>query len=282
LVKEVIVVDNASQDGSPEMVTAEFPEVVLIRCGENLGFARANNLGLKRATGSFLGLVNSDVIVHPGCLQTLRGFLDANPGTGLVGPKVLGSDGRLQLSCGKLPGVWNTLCQFLLLNKLFPQSEFFSGFQVGGAWHDRCREVEVLSGCFWLARSSAVAKIGGLDEAFFFYAEDIDWCKRFRDGGWQLHFVPEAVATHYGGGSSVNAPARYYLEMLRANLIYWRKHHGRVGRALYYSLAILQHGVRLLARGTMKITGLANRELCDIRLREHRICLRWLLTGKGL
>jgi GT2 family glycosyltransferase len=282
LVHEVIVVDNASSDGSPEMVTVEFPEVILIRSRENLGFARANNLGLQRATGELLALINSDVVVHAHCWEELAGFLHHSPNVGLVGPKVIGRDGLLQLSCGRLPSVWNTLCQFLVLNKVFPGIAIFSGFQVGPKEHETRREVEVLSGCFWLARRQAVEAVGGLDECFFFYAEDVDWSKRFRDAGWKLFFVPEATATHFGGGSSANAPLRYYIEILRANLIYWKKHHGYLGRAIYYVLAVLQHAVRLGARWVMKVTGLADRELCNTRLREHVVCLRWLLTGKGL
>jgi GT2 family glycosyltransferase len=278
---EIIVVDNASGDGSPQMVAKEFTDVVLIQSGENLGFARANNLGIKRATGDLLAFVNSDVIVHPNCFQELAGFMRHNSDVGLVAPRILGRDGLLQLSCGRLPSIRNTFCQFTGLNKVFPDIPFFGGFQLGPKEHEARHAVEVLSGCFWLARRKAVDEVGGLDERFFFYAEDVDWSKRFRDRGWRLFFIPEATATHFGGGSSSNAPLRYYIEILRANLIYWKKHHGHLGRAAYYVLAVLQHSIRLATRFVMKVTGLADRELCNTRLREHVVCLRWLLTGKG-
>ena len=126
LVAEVIVVDNGSQDGSPEMVVQQFPEVTLVRAGGNLGFARANNLGIKLASSSYLALVNSDVVVHADCFQLLAGFLRNHSEVGLVGPKVFGRDGRLQRTCKRLPTFWNTLCQSFALYKVFPQSPLFS------------------------------------------------------------------------------------------------------------------------------------------------------------
>lgn len=281
VVHEVIVVDNASSDDSPDMVAKEFPEVVLIRSTENLGFARANNLGIKRATGSFLALVNSDVIVHPNCFQALVAQLEAHPKMGLVGPKVFGRDKLLQITCGKLPTVWNTMCEFALLGKLFRKWPIFCGFQMRPEDHDRQRDVEMLSGCFWLARQKAVQAVGGLDEGFFFYAEDVDWCKRFGDAGWRVVFVPSATATHFGGGSSSKAPFRYSIEMLRSNLIYWKKHHGNMGRAAFYCLALLQHGMRLVARGFQRILGAGKDDVSQHKLKEHFYCLRWLFTGKG-
>ena len=282
IVREVIVVDNASTDGSPEMVSKEFSEVKLIRSNENLGFARANNLGLQSASGPLLALINSDVIVHRECFQLLSAVFEKCPEAGLAGPKVFGRDGNVQSTCGRLPTVWNTACEFLLLYRLFPRWPFFSGFQTRFAEDGFESEVEVLSGCFWLVRHAAVDEVGGLDERFFFYSEDVDWCKRFKDAGWRIRFVPEATAKHFGGGSSSNAPLRYSIEILRANLLYWEKHHGRFGRAEYYLLAMAQHALRLGVRGFLKLTDLADRDETAHKFKEHLVCLRWLLTGKGI
>lgn len=229
VVLEVIVVDNASTDGSSEMVAREFPEATIIQLDRNLGFAPANNIGLRRASGSLLALINSDVVVHPGCLQTLAGFLDAHTGVGLTGPKIFGADGKVQFNCRRLPTVWNTICRVFILDRILSRSPLFSGSEMRHLQHDRCGEVEALSGCFWAARTAAVKQVGGLDERFFFYAEDLDWSRRFRMAGWKIMFVPEATATHYGGGSSSNAPICYSIEMLRANLVFWEKYHGVFG-----------------------------------------------------
>ena len=146
--------------------------------------------------------------------------------------------------------------------------------------HSEIAEVEVLSGCFWLARRSAVAEVGGLDERFFFYAEDLDWCKRFRDAGWKLAFVPLATATHFGGGSSGNAPLKYSIEMLKANSAYWQKHHGGLGQGAYYLTALLHHGVRFVLRGVRRL--MRHNMSDNHKFSEHAVCLRWLLTGVGV
>ncbi|EGW20750.1 glycosyltransferase family 2 protein [Methylobacter tundripaludum] len=281
-VQEVIVVDNASKDGSPEMVEKEFPEVTLIRAGANLGFARANNLAMKCAKGSMYALVNSDVIIHPGCLQTLASFLDQHNDVGLVGPRVIGGDGNLQRTCRKVPTVWNTACRILALDRIFPDWQLFSGFEVPHRNHAKCMEAEVLSGCFCVARKQAVDEVDGMDEQFFFYGEDIDWCKRFRDAGWKVMFVPEATATHFGGASTSNAPLRYSIEILRATLKYWRKHHGIAGHIVCYLLILAHHGSRLLTRGVKRSLGMGSSIDSRHKLKEDTVCLRWLLTGKGI
>jgi GT2 family glycosyltransferase len=279
-VREVIVVDNASKDGSPEMVAAEFPTVTLIQTGQNLGFARANNVGIHRATGDYLALVNSDVELHADCFQQLIAYLEAHPKAGLIGPKVLGGDGLLQRTCRRLPTVWNTMCRTLALDDVLGQWPLFSGREMRHWDHQDLMEVEVLSGCFWLARKSAVDQVGGLDERFFFYAEDVDWCKRFRAAGWQVVFVPTASATHYGGASSSNAPLRFSVEMLRANLTYWKKHYGLAGQAVYYVLSLLHHAIRAGLYGLRALSSTGQRETSSYKCRRSLTCLRWLLGNK--
>jgi len=260
LIREMIVVDNASTDGSPDMVAEQFPEVTLIRSSENVGFARANNLGIQRASGTLLALINSDVIVHPGCFEQLTRILESQRGVGLAGPKITGSDGRLQLTCRRFPTIWNLTCRSLALDRVLCRWPLFSGFEM---------------------RHAAVEQVGGLDERFFFYAEDVDWCKRFSAAGWKAVFVPQATATHFGGGSSSNSPLRYSIEMLKANLAYWKKHHGCVGQCVYRLLAIVHHGLRLVPRIFAEGGGSTARQ-GNGKLKEHAACIRWLLTGKGV
>lgn len=160
LVQEVIVVDNGSTDGSPEMVAKEFPAMTLIRSQENLGFACGNNLGIKRASGSWLALVNSDVVVHPDCFERLANYLEAHEKVGLVGPAVFGGDGQLQRSCQRLPTISNTAFRSFALDSVFPG---FLDRRLNRPGHDKPTEVEALWGCFWVARREAVAAVGGLD-----------------------------------------------------------------------------------------------------------------------
>jgi len=243
--QEVIVVDNASSDGSSDAVANQFPQVKLIRNNENLGFARANNIGIRVSTGQYVCLINSDVIVQNGCIEKLVEFMDKNSSAGLAGPRILNPDGSLQISCRHFPSLWNNLCQVLGFNKLFPKSVFFSEPFMKYWAHDQIRKVDALSGCFWMVRRKALDEVGLLDEDFFFYGEDIDWCRRFHNAGWDVKFYPGAEAIHFGGASSSNAPIRFYLEMQRADLQYWEKHHGRLGQSAYWMIILLRQLVRL-------------------------------------
>ena len=281
-VEEVIVVDNASSDGSAEMVAAEFPEVTLVRSHENLGFGRANNLAIARARGSHLALVNSDVVVHAGCLETLMSYLDGNANVGMVGPRIVGGDGIVQRTCRRLPTVWNHMCRSLTLDRLLSSSPTFSGYEMRHFEHDVLVEAEVLSGCFLVVRNQAVKEVGGFDEQFFFYMEDVDWCRRFAINGWKVVFVPEASATHFGGASTALAPLRYSIQIHRANLQYWGKYNGRAGKAAYFLISVTHHGLRFVARGLGRLVGLGGSAESQHKLREDIVCLRWFLAGKDV
>ena len=281
LVREVIVVDNDSADGSPDMVEREFPDVVLVPAGRNLGFAGGNNLAMQRASGSLFALINSDVVLHPGCLQRLVEHLQAHPEVGLAGPCIVGGDAKVQGSCRRLPTVWNNACRAFGLDLLFPHVPFLSSHEMRHFRHDVRLEAEVLSGCFWMARRSAVRAVGPLDERYFFYMEDVDWCRRFREGGWKLVFLPDARATHFGGGSSSNAPIRYSIQYHRSNLSYWHKYHGVAGRAVYRTVAVTHHLLRLGVRATRRALRVGLTEASRHKLREDVACLRWLLTGRA-
>ena len=215
---EIIVVDNASTDGSPECVRDCFPYVRLIRNNSNLGFARANNIGIAASTGKYVCLINSDVKVLDDCITRLVEYCETHPDVGMVGPRIIGGDGLLQRSCRGFPSLWNMFCRALSLDAHFPRIKAFSGYALAYWPHDTQAEVDILSGCFWLIRKGSLTKVGLLDETFFMYGEDMDWCRRFWSGGWKLVFLPSATAIHYGGASSANAPVRFQAEMQRADL----------------------------------------------------------------
>jgi hypothetical protein len=275
-IKEVIVVDNGSTDGSPEAVEKQFPQVKLIRNKENLGFAKANNIGMRASTGRYLCLINSDVIVQNGCIEKLAEFMDANPSVGISGPKILNPDGSLRVSCRHFPSIWNNLCQVLGFNKLFPKSVFFSEPFMKYWAHDEMRKVDALSGCFWMVRRKALDEVGLLDEDFFFYGEDVDWCRRFHKAGWDVVFYPQAEIIHFGGASSKNAPIRFYLEMQKADLQYWRKHHGRLGQAAYWMIILLRQLVRLPVYILMYILQSDARSDAIFKLKRALICIGWM------
>jgi GT2 family glycosyltransferase len=235
---EIIVVDNGSCDGSPEAVASEFPQARLLRNHANLGFAKANNIGMEQSAGDFLFLVNSDVKVLPGCIDRMVGYMARNPAVGMLGPMILNPNLTWQPSCRKFPSLGNMLGRAFGLDNVFPR---ISRYPPG-----RIRCVEVLSGCFLMLRKEALPRVGLLDESFFMYAEDIDWCKRFWQAGWEVVYYPAARAIHYGGASSARAPVRFYLEMLHANLLFWKKHHSPLAQIGFRCLSLLYHALRIL------------------------------------
>lgn len=275
--QEIIVVDNASSDGSIDAVTSRFPTTKIIENNENLGFSKANNIGIWQSTGRYICLINSDVIVLDRCIEKLMEFMDKNPSIGLAGPRILNPDSSLQVTCRHFPSVWNNLCQALGLNKIFPKSSFFTEPFMKYWAHDEVRKVDVISGCFWMVRREAINEVGLLDEDFFIYGEDIDWCKRFHNAGWDIVFYPEAEAIHYGGASSANAPIKFYLEMQKADLQYWRKHHGRIGQAIYSTIIILRQVLRIIHGTFQYIIHLSQRKTNSFKLKRSLACIRWVL-----
>lgn len=277
---ETIVVDNASSDDSAATVAREFAWATLVRNTHNLGFARATNIGLAAASGRYLCLMNSDVIVRRGALGTLVRFMDARPTVGLAAPRILNPDGSLQPSCRRFPGLGNGLTYALAGHRLFPGSAWFGG-EVMTYWHhDAERSVDAVSGCFCLARREAVAAIGGLDERFFFFSEDVDWCIRFHAGGWDVRFCPDAEAVHWRGASWSVAGERFAVEKRRAQLQLYRKHYGPVTFAYFTALAFVHHSVRLAGMALLYAARPSRRASLQAKIREHAACLRWM-TGRG-
>jgi GT2 family glycosyltransferase len=242
---QIIVVDNASTDGSPEAVEEDFPAVHLVRNETNRGFAAANNIGIERSTGKYVCLINSDVVVLENCLEQLCDYMDTNPAIGMLGPRILNPDMTLQSSCRRFPTLWNNFCTATGISRLFGQTSFLSGEHMLFFKHDVVRRVNVLVGCFLMVRREALNQVGLLDERFFIYAEDIDWSKRFWDAGWEVVFFPNAQAIHYRGGSSSNAPARFAIEQNKAMLQYWNKYHRPASQFAILFIIALSHILRI-------------------------------------
>jgi GT2 family glycosyltransferase len=250
---EVIVVDNASTDGSPEMVADKYPSVQLIKQNENTGFAKANNIGMKVSKGKYLFLINSDVIVKENCIRKLFLFLQNNPEVGMVGPRVYYPDGRFQRSSMKFCNLWNSSCVAFGISNLFPKSKIFGGYEMGWIDWENTFEVDVLNGCFWAIRREAYKEVGGLDERFFMYGEDLDWCKRFSAANWKRIYYHQAEAIHYGGGSSANKPLKFYIEMIRANLQCFQKHHGLIQLKIFLLISIIHNYIRAIGYSLVSV-----------------------------
>jgi len=272
---EIIVVDNASTDGSAEAVEELGAGIVLLRNSQNLGFARANNSGIAISKGKYVCLVNSDVIVHDGCFESITKYMDEHKSVGVLGPRTLNGDGTLQHSSFSHPNPWNTLCRALALDTLFPRSPLF-GKRLMKYWtHDQTRPVDALNGCFLMVRDAAIKDVGPLDESFFIYGEDLDWCKRFGNNGWGVVFFHEAVITHFGGASSANAPIRFFLEMNKADLQYWVKHHGKSSKLIYILLTILHQSIRIFGSLIILVILPSRKVNQKYHVKRGLACLKW-------
>lgn len=221
---EVIVVDNDSADGSAETVKKDFPQVRLTENPTNRGFAAANNQGMARAKGRYALLLNSDTIVLDNAITKTVRFADAHPEVAVVGCRVLNPDRSLQSTCFMFPSILNMVLSSSYLYKLFPGSKFFGREQM--TWWNRndIREVNVVTGCFMLVRREAIEEVGMMDEQFFIYGEETDWCYRFRKAGWKVMFTPCAEIIHLGGQSSKKIATEMALQLRGSILQFINKH----------------------------------------------------------
>lgn len=229
---EVFVVDNASTDGSAEMVAGEFPQVRLIRNATNLGFAAANNIALREAVGRHVLLLNSDTIVHGAVLPASVAWMDTHPSVGVMGPRILNADGSAQVSATAFPSLGMLALQTLGLTRIAR----FDSYRLT-AWDRReTRAVDVISGCAMVVRRAAMVDVGLLDESFFFFGEETDWCRRFAAAGWGVVFAPVGEITHFGGGSVRRLNHKRDVMLTEGTVRVHRKANGLPGAVASYAI----------------------------------------------
>ena len=223
---EIIVVDSASSDGSPQMVRQEFPQVRLIASPENLGYAGGNNAGATAAQGRYLFLLNPDTMVRAGALTQLVGYMDAHPQAGALGPQLLWPDGAVQSSRRRFPTLGSLFWESTLLGQWFPRNRYRQRYHVLDRPADETQPVDWVVGAAILIRRDAWLQVGPLDEAFFMYFEETDWCRRSAAAGWETHYLPTAQVVHFEGKSSGQVVAARTLRFQRSKLCYTRKYFG--------------------------------------------------------
>ena len=225
---EVIVVDNASDDGSVEMVRKKFPAVTVIAGDRNVGFAAANNVALRRAKGRHLLLLNPDTVVQEDTFQVIIRFLDEHPDAGLAGCTILNPDGTLQPACRRsFPTPWVAFTKISGLSTLYPRSRVFGRYNLGYLDPGGTYEVDAISGSFMALRREVYEQVGGLDEEYFMYGEDLDWCFKIKQAGWKVYYVSETRIIHYKGESVRRSDIDEVRTFYRAMRIFVDKHHGR-------------------------------------------------------
>lgn len=246
LAYELFVVDNASSDGSVEFIRKKFPDVHLIANADNKGFASANNQALKLASGKFILLINPDTLVQEDTFSVILNFLNEHPECGMVGCKIMNPDGSLQLACRRsFPTPWVALTKIIGLSKLLPSSRLFGRYNLTYLDPELTYEVEAISGSFMFFRKEIIKKVGYLDESFFMYGEDLDWCFRIREAGWKIYYVPDTKIIHFKGESSKKSDKDLIIQFYRAMKLFVEKHYHN--RYLHVPQWLLLGGITLRA-----------------------------------
>ncbi|MFN8531683.1 MAG: glycosyltransferase family 2 protein, partial [Anaerolineae bacterium] len=274
---ETIVVDSASGDDTVERVHSEFPQVTMLAQAENVGFTRGNNIGLKAARGRWLFLLNPDTEIHGDVITQLADYLQAHPKVGIVGPRTLNSDGSDQATRRYFPslllewmeGLWYSFHFSPLPPTHLPPDDPPA---------DSTHPVEWLQGSALMAQRTLYDQIGGLDEGFFMFSEEVDWCKRAADAGWQIVYVGSGTITHHGGRSTDQVATATLIRYYSSKVRYFRKHHGALQAALLRLYIEATYLGKMAIEGAKYLLG-HKRDLRRERLIQYRQLLRSGLAG---
>lgn len=225
---EVILVDNNSTDGTVDALAKEFPNVNLIANSENVGFSKANNQAINLSKGRYILLLNSDTIVKSGSIDIIIRFMDENMEAGATGCRVLLPDGSLDQACHRgFPTPSASFYYLAGLYKKYPNNPQYNGYHLSHLNLDEIHEIDCLVGAFMMVRREAIEQVGLLDETYFMYGEDIDWCYRIKQAGWKIYYNPMTEIIHYKGASSRKKPMKIVYEFHRAMYLFHKKHFSK-------------------------------------------------------
>ena len=260
----VVVVDNASGDGSVTALGPLRKQVTLIQTGRNLGFGRAVNRGLASSEGFYVAVLNPDVVLNPGSLERMVRFLEQEPDAGIVGPRLLDSQQRALATCGLRPGLAGEVCSRFLLHLILPFLKFRRRTP------RTTGPVGWVTGACFVARRSALEAVGGMDEAIFMYYEDVDLCLRLKQKGWGVFHLPAAHGTHLGGHSSKQSLERMLVASEASYAYFLAKHFGPTAARLLAALRPIEMALRTALWAGVRVVAPGRREEARTRLRAYR------------
>ncbi len=256
---EIVVVDNNSHDGSVEMVKKEFKDVILVENKENLGFSKANNIGVKKTSARYVLFLNADTVVYDKTLKYMVDFMDKKKDAGAATCKLVLPSGKIDDASHRgFPTPWNSFSHFSGLSKIFPKTKLFGGYSLGFEDFSKTHAIDALAGAFMLVRKEAGEEVGWWDEDYFFYGEDIDFCYMLKQNGWKIYYVPEVSILHYKGVSgglkkiskdittaSDETRIKAQSERFRAMRLFYKKHYEQkypwiVTRLVYLGIYLKQ------------------------------------------
>lgn len=272
---EIIVVDSASGDGSAELVRDMYPAVTLLAQDENIGFTRGNNLGLMRARGDYLLLLNPDTEVCADALGKMIAFMITHSHVGILGPQTLNSDGSHQSTRRRFPTLATGIFESTWLSAWAPAS-MERDYRLLDKRDDDVLEVDWAQGSALMLRRAVYEAIGGLDEGYVMYSEELDYCRRAKSAGWRVYYHGGARITHHGGKSSEQAAARKQIHFQTSKLRYFRKHHGEGHYLILRGLLLAQFAWQLCLEAVKGALGHKR------RLRAQRMRVYWQVLRSGL
>ena len=270
---EVILVDNASQDGTVDAVREAFPQVQIIANQENRGFTGGNNQALALARGRSLLLLNPDTRPLPGSIAELHRFLQSHPDVGAVGPRLWYGDGSPQPNRRRFPTLSTLFTESTIIQHYLPGLPLFAHYIMADQPDDQVQEVDWLVGAALMVRREVYQQVGGLDEGFFMYSEELDWCRRIKAAGWRICYDPAAEIIHYEGKSSEQAVARRDIAFFSSRVRYTRKYHGPVWAELLRWWLLATFGFQWLREGSKWLLG-HKRPLRAQRMAAYRQVMR--------
>lgn len=269
---EIIVVDSASSDDSLAMLRARYPQITLIAESENVGFTRGNNIGLRAARGRHLLLLNPDTEIIDDALHKLVAYVDAHPDVGIVGPNTRNSDGSYQSTRRRFPTLTTAYFESTWLQPYAPR-HILDTFYVNDASEDATLDVDWVQGSALLARREVYEHIGGLDEGYVMFCEELDWCHRAKDNGWRVVYVGDARIIHHGGKSTEQVTARKHIHFQQSKLRYVHKHHGAFEAQMLRLFLLASYTWEIAVEGFKALLG-HKRELRQTRIDAYRQILR--------
>jgi N-acetylglucosaminyl-diphospho-decaprenol L-rhamnosyltransferase len=272
---ETIVVDNVSTDGSVEMVRQDFPQVALIANAENRGFTGGSNQGIAAGRGRYVLLLNPDTKVLDDALSRMVAYMDAHPQVGALGPMLLNPDGSVQSSRRRFPTPATAFFESTTLQSWFPRHRLLRDYYVLDEPDDAIVEVDWVTGACLLARRAALDQVGALDDGYFMYSEELDWCRRAKTAGWQVVYYPEARVIHYGGQSSEQVKAFQIIQFNRSKIRYFAKHHGALVAATLRAFLLLNYSHQLCLETVKWIVGHKR------SIRRQRMQVYWQVLKSG-
>jgi GT2 family glycosyltransferase len=257
------------------MVAREFPWVSLLPQSENVGFPRGNNIALRRAKGRHVLLLNPDTVILADALQQMVAFLDSHPGIAVVGPRLTYPDGTIQSSRRRFPTLLTAFFESTWLEPWAPPG-LIRSYRALDLPEGETADVDWVMGAAMMVRRSAIEQAGLMDEAYFMYSEELDWCRRIKEAGWRIVYYPAAEIVHHEGKSSEQAVTARHVNFQRAKLRYFRKYHGRLACTLLRAFLLASYLAQLLLEGAKGLLGHKR------PLRRQRIAAYWQVLRSGL